>query len=148
MKLFYLLPVCLFSLGTFAQTGTTEERKDELNCYNKWAQKFHERGAEEVADGAYDDIIITVRKGQAADCYNGKAVVKDKKVLSLFIQREDGTYEEVKWDWKDRTKTGTINNGMSSALITKDNKLVNVLWPKKLKPKKAPFKKAPDPIDD
>lgn len=148
MKNIYLVLFILCGTAAFAQNGKGGGKTDGLNCYDKWAQKFDERGAEDVADGTYEDVIITIRSGNKADCYNGKVEVKDKKVVSVYMQREDGSYEELKWRWKNDTKNITISNGMSAALISSDNKLVNVIWPKKIKAKKAPFKRAPDPDED
>lgn len=145
MKL--LTTIALLFLGmscAFAQ----ETAKQELNCYNKWSQKFEERGAEEVADGTYTDVIITFRQAANADCFNGKAVVKDGKLQAFYIELEDGTYELVNRIWKTDTKDLTVVNGISKTVVSKDNVLVNVLWPKKLKPKKAAPKKAAEPTDD
>jgi hypothetical protein len=139
-----LAVLCLFITAKAQETTATHE----LNCYNKWAQKFEERGAEEIADGTYNDVIITFRQAAEADCYNGKAVVKDGKVQTFFIELEDGTYDQVVRVWKSDIKDIPITNGISRTIITKDNILVNVLWPKKLKPKKASFKKAAEPTDD
>ncbi len=146
MKKIYIIGFILCVAAVSAQTNGG--KGEDLNCYNKWAQKFDERGAEDVNDGIYDDIIITVRQGSKADCYNGKVVVKDKKVVMISMLREDGTYDELKWKWKNDSKNITVANGISTSLITSDNKLVNILWPKKIKPKKAPFKRAPEPEDD
>ena len=85
--------VMAISLGVTAQTKKTD---DENNCYLKWAQKFEERGAEEVADGVYDDVIITFRSGSDAECYNGKCEVKGGKVIAMYIKMEDGSFEQVK----------------------------------------------------
>jgi len=142
-----LTTLVLLFLGmnvSFAQ----ETQKQELNCYNKWSQKFEERGAEDVADGTYTDVIVTFRQGANADCFNGKAIVKEGKVQSFFIELEDGTYEQVVRVWKTDVKDLTIVNGISKTVISKDNVLVNVLWPKKIKPKKASPKKAAEPTDD
>lgn len=148
MRKIYLIALLFSGTVVFCQTGGTGQKSDELNCYNKWVQKFDERGADEVADGVYDDIIITVRQGNKADCYNGKAEVKEKKVLTIYMQREDGSYDEIKWKWKNDRKNVAVSNGISTTLISADNKLVNVIWPKKIKAKKAPFKRAPEPEDD
>lgn len=150
MKKIITTAALALALSINAQTGTTgtKAQQDDLNCYNKWAAKFEERGADEVGDGTYDDVIITVRSGAKADCFNGKVEVKEKKVTALYILREDGSYEQLKWEWKEGGKNITIHNGISLALITKDSKLVNVIWPKKIKAKKAPFKKAAEPTDD
>ena len=121
----------------------------ELNCFNKWSQKFEERGSEEVADGAYTDVIVTFRHGASAECFEGKAIVKEKKVESFYILLDDGTFDPVVRVWKNESeKNVNITNGISKTLITKDNQLINVIWPKKLKPKKAGFKKAAEPVDD
>ena len=128
--------------------GQEAQKVQELNCYNKWAQKFEERGSEDVADGAYVDVIVTFRHGANAECFEGKAVVKDKKVETFYILLDDGKFDEVVRVWKNDIKDVTITNGISKTLITKDNQLINIIWPKKIKPKKAGFKKAPEPVDD
>jgi len=143
-KLLTLLTFFVITITAKAQ----EPVKNDLNCYNKWALKFDERGAEEVTDGTYTDVIITFRQGPNADCYEGKAIVKDKKMDTFYILLEDGTYEQVVRVWKSESKGLDIISGISKAIITKDNQLVNVIWPKKLKPKKAAFKHAPEPVDD
>lgn len=143
-KTLTILGMMVFLAGAKAQ----DEPKTELNCYNKWSQKFEERGADEVADGTYTDVIVTFRQQAHADCYNGKVIVKFGKVESFFIELEDGTYEQVIRVWKSDIKDMPIINGISKTVITKDNILVNILWPKKIKPKKAAAKKAAEPTDD
>lgn len=145
MKRTITLLALILTINTLKAQETV---KNELNCYNKWAQKFEERGAEDVADGTYTDVIITFRQAANADCYNGKAVVKNGKVENFYIELEDGTYEQVVRVWKSDLKDMPITNGISKTIITKDNILVNILWPKKIKPKKAAFKKAAEPTDD
>lgn len=126
----------------------TASKVIELNCYNKWAQKFEERGSEDIVDGAYTDVIITFRHGASAECFEGKAIVREKKVESFYILLDDGKFDEVIRVWKNDPKDINITNGISKTLITKDNQLVNVIWPKKIKPKKAGFKRAAEPSDD
>lgn len=141
--------ITLFSLLVASLTWAQQTVKViELNCYNKWAQKFEERGAEEVADGPYVDVIITFRHGASAECFEGKAIVKEKKVVSFYILLDDGSYDQVVRVWKNDIKDVSVTNGISKTLITKDNQLVNIIWPKKLKPRKAAFKRAPEPTDD
>ena len=128
--------------------GQEVSKVQELNCYNKWAQKFEERGAEDIADGTYLDVIVTFRHGASAECFEGKVVVKEKKVESFYILLDDGKYDEITRVWKNDIKDINITNGISKTLITKDNQLINIIWPKKIKPKKAGFKRAPEPSDD
>lgn len=144
MRKIIILVTVIVSINVRAQ----ETAKVELNCYNKWAQKFDERGADDVADGMYTDVIITFRNGSNAECFQGKAIVKEHKVEMFYIMLDDGTYDQVQRVWKSDVKDISINNGISKTLITKDNQLINIIWPKKIKPKKAGFKKAAEPTDD
>jgi hypothetical protein len=155
MKRIYLsiLPA-LFVLTLQAQTGTatpapakTSATETPSNCYTKWEQKFEERGAEEVKDGTYSDVIITVRMGAEAKCYNGRVEVKDGKIISMFRQLQDGSFEEFKPKAKFDVPI-TITNGISKTLLTKDDELVNVIFPKTLKPKKVGYSSAPEPPED
>jgi len=139
----------MFTVLCVSQSNAQADDTKELNCYNKWSIKFEERGAEEVADGVYTDVIITIRIGAKATCYSGKADVMGKKLVKFYITREDGTYEEVKRTWKNNSnKDVLIINGISETMVSAHNELINVLWPKKVKPKKAAFQKAPEPTDD
>lgn len=140
--------IILLMFVVVTRMAAQETVKTELNCYNKWAQKFDERGAEEVQDGTYTDVVISFRNGANAECFQGKAIVKEHKVEIFYIMLDDGTYDQVQRVWKNDVKDISIVNGISKALITKDNQLVNIIWPKKIKPKKAGFKKAPEPVDD
>jgi len=128
-----------------AQTPTSET---ETNCYYKWAKKFDERGAEDIADGIYTDVIISFRTGPDAECYNGKCEVKGGVVVAMYMKLEDGTYEQIKKKPRHENISMTITNGMSSPFLTIDGELINVLFIKKIKPKKASFQKAVEPTDD
>lgn len=144
-KVLLAFAVTLAAINIKAQT----EEPRELTCYNKWSQKFDERGADEVEDGVYTDVIITSRIGAKANCWSGKAEVRGKKLVKLYIIKEDDTYEEVVRTWKGNSnKDVVIINGVSASMITVHNELINVLWPKKIKAKKAAARKAPEPTDD
>lgn len=143
MKKFLLLGALVLSLAA------TSQEKVELNCYNKWAAKFEERGADPVKDGVYEDVIITNRQGAKATCYNGKAEVHNGIVTRFYILLNDGSHEEVKRTWKNNSdKDVTIVNGISKSMYTVHGELINVLWPKLIRPKKAKPTLAADPTDD
>lgn len=146
-KLVLIVSIVYFVSGNVFSQKKTEV--PELNCYNKWAIKFEERGAEEVKDGVYTDVIVTFRQGSKANCYSGKAEVNGGKLVKFYTILEDGTFEEVKRTWKnDSNKDVEIVNGKSRTMITVHNELIDVLWPNKIKAKKAAPKRAPDPTDD
>lgn len=148
MKKIFLV-LALTSAVSNVSFGQKKSETADLNCFNKWSVKFEERGAEEVKDGPYSDVIVTFRQGAKADCYNGKADVKDGKLLNFYIQLDDGSYDKVQKVWKNNSdKDVEIINGISRTMITVHSELINVIWPNKLKPKKAAPKRAPEPTDD
>lgn len=147
MKRVFLLSV--LALGFIKVNAQAKTDMTDLNCYNKWSVKFEERGAEEVKDGVYTDVIISFRQGPKADCYSGKAEVMHGKLVHFYTENVDGQFVEVKKTYKpDSVKDITIQNGISSTMVTIHNELINVIWPNKIKPKKAALKRAPEPVDD
>ena len=145
-----IIPTLILTLmisATFAQ-GT----KTELTCYTKYAKVFEKRGAKEVLDGTYDDVIISIRKGSMADCFYGKVTVKDGNVnyRNMHLKFEDNTYEklELRFKYKEENKLVTIVNGISNVILTEDEELVNVLFVKNIKPKKKKYAKAAEPDFD
>ncbi|WP_317898831.1 hypothetical protein [Aurantibacillus circumpalustris] len=145
MKKLILLSTLFLSTVCFSQ----HEKQVDLNCYNKWAAKFEDRGAEEVKDGVYDDVIITNRQGAKAVCNNGKVEVRNGLVAKFYILLNDGSHEEVKRTWKnDSEKNVTIINGISRSMASVHGELINIIWPNMIKAKKAKPTVAPDPTDD
>jgi hypothetical protein len=145
--------VYLFTILALMACGASFAQKKaeavELNCYNKWAVKFEERGAEDVKDGVYTDVIVTFRAGPKADCFSGKAEVLDGKLIHFYTENVQGEFTRVDKQWKPTSpKDITIVNGISTTMITNNNELINVIWPNKLKAKKPALKRAPEPTDD
>ena len=139
-------------LSFLAATGLSlaaQDKPAELNCYNKWAIKFEERGADEVADGIYDDVIITNRQGPKATCLTGRAEVRNGFLTHIWMLLSDGTYEELRRTWKNNSNENVnITNGISRPMLSMQGELFNVLWPNKIRPKKAKPIAAADPTDD
>lgn len=139
--------VVIATLGispAFAQS-TTPAKQD--NCYTRWEEKFEQRGAEAVTDGIHDNVIISIRTGDEARCYNARVEVKDGKIIAMYRLLDNGTYEPYKPKLKYDVPV-TIVNGISVTLLTQSEELVNVIFPKTLKPKKANYTAAPDPPQD
>ncbi len=144
MKQILALSILFLSLNGFCQ-----EKQPELNCYNKWAAKFEDRGAEPVADGVYEDVIITNRQGNKATCHAGKAEVRKGIITHFYVLLSDGSHEEVKRTWKNNSNQNVaIINGISESMLSVHGELINVLWPSKIKPKKAKPVMAAEPSDD
>ncbi|MFO0747287.1 MAG: hypothetical protein U1F43_16715 [Myxococcota bacterium] len=125
-----------------APAGFAEPPKDGSarpatpSCYTKWAAKFEERGADLVADGRYDDVIVSIRHGAEATCSSGRAEVLDGKLVAFAILMSDGSFQAVDRTWKDRSNQDvSIINGISSIMVSSQGELFNVMWPKKIKPR-------------
>jgi hypothetical protein len=155
-KLYFSFVALLVCAGSYAQTAakttttsttTATAPAAPSNCYTRWEQKFEERGAEDVKDGVYEEVIISVRSGDAAQCFTGKVEVKDGKIISMQRKLADGTYEPYKPKLKYEVAM-TITNGISATLLTQNDELINVIFPKTLKPKKVGYTAAPDPPQD
>ncbi len=145
-KLFLLTAIVLsFSGVSIGQSGSDENS----NCYIKWAKKFETRGANEVTNGTHAYVIISVRRGSGARCFVGKCDVKDGKVIAMYRKLEDGSYElyKPKIQIEFAKQPVTITNGMSKTVPTMDGELINVLFIKNIKPKKAGYEEAPNPDD-
>jgi len=136
-KLSILFFSVLISTLTYAQSE---------GCHEKYVRVFEVRGANEVADGEHDDVIITVRKGSFEDCFIGKVTVRDGRVYknSIHLTFVDGSFEEFNRAYKNPDPVNVIN-GMSETMITKDDELINVLFVSAIKPKKKAYKRAPEP---
>jgi len=142
-----LITIFIFNIS-YAQKGSVKDV--DQTCYQKYAKVFEKRGAYDIEDGTYDDVIITIRKGSMAECYYGKVVVKDTKIdpNEIYLKFEDGTFEKVDKKYRYPEQDITIVNGMSKTMITVDDELITILFVKKIKPKKKAYVKAVDPDFD
>ncbi len=144
-----ILPVALIlmmSVGAFAQN----QEEATPTCYQRYAKVFEKRGAHPIADGVYDDVILSFRRGSSADCFYGKVRVKEGLIVKseIFLKFEDNTYEKVVRQYKHPDDNIGVSNGISKTMVTMDDELINVMFVKKIKPKKKKYVRAPDPIFD
>lgn len=137
-----LLTGILLSSGIFAQ---------DANCYLQWQRAFDARGGEDVKDGWHEDVVVAIRTGNNTQCLTGKVLVEGGVVSRIFLMYVDGKYELFTPSPKGEkgVQQMTISNGITRPLITIEEEIINVIFPKALKPKKPEFRKAPPPpIDD
>lgn len=146
MKKILLLALFIVPFMMIAQSS-----KDDapVTCYQKYAKVFEERGANNVGDGVHENVIISIRTGTNADCFNGKVTVKEGKVNpnEIFLKFEDGSYELLKRSYKF-DKPVSVVNGITETLVTKGDELVNVMFVKLILPKKKSYERAPEPNFD
>tara|TARA_Y100000589_G_scaffold187794_1_gene177772 strand:+ start:66 stop:491 length:426 start_codon:yes stop_codon:yes gene_type:complete len=120
---------------------------DDENCYEKYNNKFAERGANNVKDGWYENVVITFRQGKEADCFLGKVQVEKGEVTKMYLKNEDGTYQIFNRKWQNEEVKSTITNGISKSRSTIDGEIVNVIFPTSIKPPKKKIAAAPSPDD-
>jgi len=126
-----------------------KEDDDDDSCYRKWHRIFKLRGADEVPDGEYDNVIVTFREGTSGNCYYGKAIVKKGFLKEIYVRFSDGKYEKVEFDPKEEFG---IANGISDPVVAhlkNQRQVLNVIFKEKLRPKGNAYDQAPDPeLDD
>lgn len=140
----------LFTLIIFGSVNAQTDDDAQITCYQKYAEVFEKRGADDVEDGTYNDVIITFRKGSMADCFYGKVNVKNGNIVTseMYLKFEDDSYEKIERKFRYPDQTIAIINGMSRTMVTVDDELIDVLFTKKIKPKKKSYVKAADPDFD
>jgi len=136
-KTFLLLFFSVLVSGAYSQ-----------GCLDDWQEAFEKRGAYSVSDDMHRKVYIHFVDGPDSYCVSGKARVENGKVVSVFLQYEDGTYELM--DQKITNKTGqnaAINNGISELITNEDKDQFHVIFVEKLKPKKKAYKTVGGPGD-
>lgn len=143
------LMFALIGIFFYSAINAQEFAESEGNCYQKYAKIFEARGAFDVEDGTYTDVILSFRKGSNADCFNGKVIIENKHVKEMYIKFSDNSFEKVERHWKNDVSKITIVNGISETFLTKEDELINVMFVKKIKPKKKEYQRAAEaPVDD
>lgn len=138
-----IITACLLVCSVFLNA------QESATCYQKYAKVFEIRGADEVPDGTYDDVIVTIRKGRFADCFLGKVTVKNGEILktSIKLSYVDDSFESLNRSYKSDQPI-TIVEGVSKTLLTDDEELINIMFVGSIKPKKKALKRAPEPSFD
>jgi hypothetical protein len=150
MRTTLYISLFLFSVLSIEAAAQKNGREgDPSNCYSKYMKGFEKRGAKKVGDGVHKNVVITVRKGNSADCYLGKAKVKSGTVTQAYRMVTDSTYEELSYDYKHDEVEFEIVNGVAGPKVTDDEEmLVNVLFVQHIKPKQKDYIRAPSPDFD
>lgn len=133
----------LFLLFSVAFSGVYAQ-----GCLEAWKAAFQKRGAYTVSDEMHRKVYIHFEDGPDSYCVAGKARVENGKVVSVFLQYEDGNYELM--DQKLTTPSGgapSISNGISDEIVNEKKEHFYVIFVEKLKPKKKPYKTVGGPDD-
>ena len=117
-------------------------------CLEAWKAAFKKRGAYTVSDDMHRKVYIHFDEGEDSFCVAGKVRVENGKIVSVFLQFEDGTYELM--DMKIKNPQGElpgIVNGVSEEIINEAGEHFYVIFVEKLKPKQKAYKTVGGPGD-
>jgi hypothetical protein len=137
MKHIYIAFIFLF-------IGSSISAQELFTCYDEYRKVFENRGADPVQDGIHDNIIVTIRKGDEANCFVAKVTVKQGLITQVELYFDDSTSELKEWEWSKKMEW-TIFNGMSKTRVTTSEELITVMFTNKIKPKKKKLMTAPKP---
>lgn len=120
----------------------------EGSCFLGLQNAFDVRGANSVPDGMDRNVIVSFIKDGHSRCVSGKARVENGKVVSVFMQYEDGEYKllDAKF-YNSNKKQPAIINGISEMIITEDGEKFKIVFIDKLKPKQKGLKTIDLPDD-
>jgi hypothetical protein len=142
-KTYFMKKILLLLLLSCVVTGAYSQ-----GCLEAWRDAFKKRGAYSVADDMHRKVYVHFIDGEDSYCVSGKARVENGKIVSIFLQYEDGTYELM--DMKIRNISGSpagISDGVSEEMINELGDHFYVIFVEKLKPKKKEYKTVGGPGD-
>lgn len=118
------------------------------NCFLRLQKAFDERGANAVADDMHRHVYISFFEDGSARCVLGKARVENGKIVSVFLQYDDDTYElmDAKF-YNMKGQPPVIINGISEMIKTSDGEKFKIVFIDQLKPKQKTLKEVELPDD-
>jgi len=141
----------MFLVTSVLVLGITFGANAQSNCYEDYLNLFTSRGAAAIPDGT-QEVVATIRDGSKSDCYLAKVQVKNNQIVSVDgVILEDGTVKKMGMKLSPKYKDPNnpailfmeITDGMSTTLLSDDNKLVNFFFIKQLNAKTKAYKLAP-----
>jgi len=138
-KTFLLLFFSVLFSNIYAQEG----------CFKEWKKIFDDRGAYTVSDDMHRKVVISFIENGQSYCVYGKVRVENGRIVSVFVQYEDGEYELMDGKVLNKQKMSpTIKNGISEEMTNEKGEHFHVLFIEKIKPKKKAYKSAGGPGDE
>ncbi|MBQ0787744.1 MAG: hypothetical protein KBT69_09595 [Oceanihabitans sp.] len=107
------------------------------HCFARLQEAFETRGSYAVADDMHRNVYIVYFQDGDSRCVSGKARVVNSKIVSIFLQYEDDTYELLALKFFNAAKLPpTISNGISEMIYTTDSEKFKIVFIDPLKPKR------------
>lgn len=118
------------------------------DCFLRLQKAFDERGAYSVADEMHRHVYISFFEDGTSRCVLGKTRVENGKIVSVFLQYDDDTFELMETDFYNSKKMQPeIINGISEMIYTAEGEKFKVVFIDQLKPKQKTLKEVELPDD-
>jgi len=118
------------------------------DCFTRLQKAFDARGAHSVSDDMHRNVYISYFEAESSRCISGKARVENGKIVSVFMQYDDNTYELLDAKFYNSKKLQpAIINGISEMIYTVDGEKFKIVFIDQLKPKQKEFKAIELPDD-
>ena len=118
------------------------------NCFLRLQKAFDERGANAVADDMHRHVYVSFFEEGSARCVLGKCRVENGKIVSVFLQYDDDTYELMDAKFYNlKGQPPVIINGISEMIKTSNGEKFKVVFIDQLKPKQKTLKEVELPDD-
>ncbi|MEZ4818253.1 MAG: hypothetical protein R2776_09850 [Flavobacteriaceae bacterium] len=106
------------------------------DCFSRLGESFADRGAYPVTNGIHSHVFISFFEDNISRCVLGKVEVLNNKIVSIFLQYEDDTFELMDVIFYNVEKEQpTIENGISEMIYTSEGDKIKVVFIDLLKPK-------------
>lgn len=123
--LLVLMIACLFTFSANA-----------ADCLTEWESAFNQRGAYSVTDNLHNKVYVVFYEDGMSSCVAGKAKVENQKVVSFYLQYEDGTYSAFdRKFYNAQQQQPTITNGISEWIYSVDGDRLKIIFVDFLKTK-------------
>ena len=118
------------------------------DCFVRLQKAFDERGAFSVSDDVHRHVYISYFEDGSTRCVLGKVRVENGKIVSVFLQYDDDTYElmDAKF-YNSKKQQPEIINGISEMIYTSAGEKFKVVFIDQLKPKQKTLKEVELPDD-
>lgn len=139
-KSLLVLIIALTSTISFSQTS---------DCFLRLQKAFNVRGANPVSNDMHRNVIVSYfQTDGTAFCIGGKARVENGKIVSIFLQYDDNTYELMEKDfYNSKKQKPQIVNGISEMIFNADGEKFKIIFIDQLKAKKKSYKSVALPDD-
>lgn len=118
------------------------------DCFTRLQKAFDDRGSYAVSDDMHRNVILSYFEDGGSYCISGKARVENGKIVSIFLQYDDETYQLMETKFYNSEKANpTIVNGISEMIYTADGEKFKVVFIDQLKPKQKGLKEVTLPDD-